>query len=205
MPQRRRTPRQARAKEKVERILAAARAILTEDGPAVLNTNLLAQRAGVGVGSIYEYFPNKQAIVDQLIEQLSVEETDAMLERFVEVEKLPMGEAVRVLVAAIFDIYRANQGVYRRLWAMAVEPRYVGVRPGEQMVMDQMRRRLEPLVDELGIVDLELTVFTAFHMVESLCERFCAQGVDGFGVDASVDEITRAITRYLGLTKSEQS
>ncbi len=200
MPQRRRKPRQARSKEKVERILDAAYALLVEEGAAAFNTNRLASRAQVGVGSVYEYFPNKQAIVAQLIERLSVQETDTMLERFAGVEQLSMSEAVRELVAALFDLYRQNHAVYRQLWSMAAQPRDVGRRPGERLVMDQMRRRLEPLVDELGIRDLDLTVFTAFHLVESLCERFCSQGIDDFGAQACVDEITNAALRYLRLT-----
>lgn len=199
MPQPRRKPRQARSKDKVERILGAARAILAEQGTPGLNTNHIAKRAGVGVGSVYEYFPNKRAIVAQLIEQLSEEETDAMLARFADVQKLPLHEAVRTLVSAVFDLYRANHAIYRQLRAMTSQPRDVGHRPGEKLVMEQMRRRFEPLVDELGITDLDLTVFTAFHLVESLCERFCAQGVDRFGVHTCVDEITHAVLRYLRL------
>jgi len=200
MPQRRRTPRQQRAKQKVARILDAAHELLLSDGAAGFNTNALAAQAGVGVGSIYEYFPNKQAIAAALIERLSEAETDAMLERFGRVQALPLADAVRVLVAALFELYRDNHALYRQLWAMASAPRQVGHRPGERMVMKQMRQRLEPLATELGIVDLDLTVFTAFHLVESLCERFCADGIDRFGADRCIDEIASAALRYLGLT-----
>lgn len=202
MPQRRRTPRQQRSKQKVARILDAAQQLLVSEGAAGFNTNALAKRAKVGVGSVYEYFPNKQAIVAALIERLSEAETDAMLERFAHTEQLPLADAVRVLVAALFELYRRNHAVYRQLWAMASAPRQVGHRPGERMVMEQMRRRLEPLADELGIGDLDLAVYTAFHLVESLCERFCDDGVERFGEARCIDEIANAALRYLGLSES---
>jgi AcrR family transcriptional regulator len=194
-PSRRRTPRQARSKDKVDRILAAARELLVAGGSAAFNTNKIAERAGVGIGSVYEYFPNKQAIVDSLVEQLSIGETDTMLAKFADVEQLDVAAAVRTLVATLFELYQRNYDLYRVLWSLAPNPREVGHRPGERMVMDEMRRRLEPL----GFADLDLTVFTMFHMVESLCGQFAAQGVDRFGAEACVAEISGAALRYLGV------
>lgn len=51
----------------VETILEAAARILEDEGIAQLNTNRIAQRAGVSVGSLYQYFPSKEAIVVGLI------------------------------------------------------------------------------------------------------------------------------------------
>jgi AcrR family transcriptional regulator len=63
---RRRAPRQARAKEMIATILGATAEILDEGGVDALNTNLIAQRAGVSVGAVYQYFPNKAAILSML-------------------------------------------------------------------------------------------------------------------------------------------
>lgn len=189
----RRRPRQARAKDKVDRILAAARALLAAEGAPAFNTNRLAAEAGVGVGSIYEYFPNKEAIVQRLIEDLSVEETDAILARFAELHDAPPGDAIRGVIATVFDLYRANTGLYRVLWALSDQPRTVGHRPGEQHIQREMHARLGPLVAG----DLDLTIFTVFHLVESLSEQFAAQ--DRWPADRCVDEITKAVLLYLGL------
>ncbi|MDX5331877.1 MAG: TetR/AcrR family transcriptional regulator, partial [Caulobacteraceae bacterium] len=50
-------------------ILTAAARILAEGGWTALNTNLVARRAGVSVGSVYEYFPDKTAILDAILDQ----------------------------------------------------------------------------------------------------------------------------------------
>ena len=64
----RKLPTQARAKARIQRVLDATQAILNRDGPAALTTPAIAAESGVSVGSIYQYFPNKEAIVLALYE-----------------------------------------------------------------------------------------------------------------------------------------
>jgi AcrR family transcriptional regulator len=59
----RRKPMQARAQSKVAAIFEATAQILEKDGRAALNTNRIAERAGVSVSTIYQYFSNKEAIL----------------------------------------------------------------------------------------------------------------------------------------------
>lgn len=63
----RREPRQVRAELTRERILAAAAHIFTEYGYAAGTTNRIAERARVSIGSLYQYFPNKDAILAALL------------------------------------------------------------------------------------------------------------------------------------------
>jgi AcrR family transcriptional regulator len=60
---RRRTPRQARAQSKVEAIFEATVQILQREGTAAVNTNRIAERAGVSVSTIYQYFRNKDELL----------------------------------------------------------------------------------------------------------------------------------------------
>ncbi len=192
----RRKPRQARAREKVEAILEAARVLLAEQGADAFNTNRIASDAGVGIGTLYEYFPNKQAIIGELIDRLSASETDVVLARLAEVEGQPWPETIRAVVPTVLELYRQNRQLYRTLWTLSDSPRAVGHRPGEQLVMEAVGARLAPLVRERG-GDLEITVFTVFHMVESLCEQFAASGIERFGVERSAAEIVEALEGYL--------
>lgn len=61
-----RKPKQSRSKATVAAIVEAAARILAERGWAGFNTNAVAERAGVSIGSLYEYFPDKQALVDKI-------------------------------------------------------------------------------------------------------------------------------------------
>jgi AcrR family transcriptional regulator len=65
----RKHPRQARAKATVDCLLIAAQRILAKEGIAAFTTNRVAVVAGVSVGSLYQYFPNKKAIAAALLAQ----------------------------------------------------------------------------------------------------------------------------------------
>lgn len=65
----RRRPTQARAQERVERILDTAEGVFSEIGFDASSTNLIASRAGTSIGSLYEFFPNKEAIARALAER----------------------------------------------------------------------------------------------------------------------------------------
>jgi AcrR family transcriptional regulator len=75
-PKPRKTPRQARSAETVRVILEAAARILESQGLAGFTTNAVAERAGVSIGSLYQYFPSKEALTGALIRQ----ETAVLLE-----------------------------------------------------------------------------------------------------------------------------
>lgn len=63
----RKQPRQARSAATIEVILEAAARILESDGLAAFNTNAVAAKAGVSIGSLYQYFPSKEALLAELI------------------------------------------------------------------------------------------------------------------------------------------
>jgi AcrR family transcriptional regulator len=73
---RRATPRQARSKKTVERILESAIDVLTEHGLQAFNTNLVSQVAGVNVATLYHYFPDKNSILLELIERSEQDRTE---------------------------------------------------------------------------------------------------------------------------------
>ena len=75
----RKVPGQARSQETVSVILEASARILESDGLRGFNTNAIAAKAGVSVGSLYQYFPNKDAIVLALIGSYEKELHNAVL------------------------------------------------------------------------------------------------------------------------------
>ena len=67
----RKSPRQARAKATVDAIVEATTQVLLEEGYDQFTTARAAERAGVSVGSLYQYFPNKAALVSAMIDAVS--------------------------------------------------------------------------------------------------------------------------------------
>jgi AcrR family transcriptional regulator len=99
-PKHRKTPVQNRSRDTCQSILEAAAHILEERGIAGTNTNLIARRAGVSVGSLYQFFPDKHAIFAALI-NASESQTADMLERaVVATAGLEFSARLNLLVAA---------------------------------------------------------------------------------------------------------
>src|SRR5437763_1348519 len=74
----RKLPQQTRSQNMVETILEATARLLVRDGYEATNTNRIAETAGISVGSLYQYFPNKEALITALINR----HVDAMWEVF---------------------------------------------------------------------------------------------------------------------------
>lgn len=112
----RKRARQARAEATVEAIVEAAARILSSDGVAALTTNRIAELAGVSVGSVYQYFPNKEAIVVALIDtQL---QRDAVLARRITGESVgrqEIDERLRGMIAEICAHQRRLAPLLRQL------------------------------------------------------------------------------------------
>lgn len=69
----RRAPSQKRSQERVERVLQAASALIAESGSDAMRMGEVAERAGVSIGSLYQYFPDKGAIIRTLAERYNAE------------------------------------------------------------------------------------------------------------------------------------
>jgi AcrR family transcriptional regulator len=93
----RRRPKQPRALATREAIFEAAAQILEREGEAAFNTNRIAERAGVSVGTLYQYFPDKQAILVQMARA----EMDAIAaDNAARTDADPLRAAVRRLIRA---------------------------------------------------------------------------------------------------------
>ncbi|HGM4724654.1 TPA: TetR family transcriptional regulator [Serratia marcescens] len=93
----RKQPQQARSAELVSAILTAAIQVLAQEGAARFTTARVAERAGVSVGSLYQYFPNKAAILFRLQSEEWRQTTDMLSRILVNREKTPV-ERLRLLV-----------------------------------------------------------------------------------------------------------
>ena len=117
----RKTPRQKRATATLEAILEATIQVLVGSGPARLTTTRVAARAGVSVGTMYQYFPNKQA----LLYAVTGRQLDRMAERIERACRAQHGAPLAVMAEALVDAYwDARTGpctVARSLYLAAAE------------------------------------------------------------------------------------
>src|SRR5258708_7556864 len=98
-------PKQDRSQDLVDAILIAARRLLQSSGVAQLTTNHIATSAGVSIGSLYRYFPNKEAIVVALIEKEISGHLAALRAALEKARELSNADAVQLSVKALCDLY----------------------------------------------------------------------------------------------------
>lgn len=114
---RRRTPGQDRSKATVEAVLQATLQVLLTEGYEGLNTTRIARRAGVSVGSLYQYFPDKAALILALKVQYIERLTGAVAQASQAARGQPLEPAVRTMLAALLAVKRENLAL-----ALALRP-----------------------------------------------------------------------------------
>ena len=106
--QKTREPIQDRSKARVDTILNATKALIVEKGSANIKIQEIAQRAGVTAGSMYQYFPNKQAIMHALMEQY-VQILNEMID-----QSVPQVDSIKTLSQFMNHLYDQFYELYRR-------------------------------------------------------------------------------------------
>jgi AcrR family transcriptional regulator len=120
----RKKPRQARSQATVEVILAAAARVFARSGYAATTTNHVAAKAGVSIGSLYEYFPSKDAILVALTER-HVDEAERELGRVLaELRETPrsLDDTIGMLVRTMVELHARDRGLHRVLFEEAPLP-----------------------------------------------------------------------------------
>jgi AcrR family transcriptional regulator len=111
----RRVPQQGRSREKVRRVLDAADELLAREGAEALVTTRVAEEAGVAVGSVYSYFPDKEAIVEALALRYWSSVTASIAEVVEEDVRKPLADPVAAVLYVVAAGFRGSPGL-RALW-----------------------------------------------------------------------------------------
>jgi AcrR family transcriptional regulator len=118
---RRKSPRQARSAVTVDAIFEGTIQVLLSTGSARLNTTLVAERAGVSVGTLYQYFPNKQSVLFAVLERYLKELMDT-LEAACEAQRGGTAEAMtEAAVRAYLQVKADRPEVSRALYLIVIE------------------------------------------------------------------------------------
>ncbi|RQS71262.1 TetR/AcrR family transcriptional regulator [Burkholderia sp. Bp8963] len=195
----RKRPRQARSAAMFEVILEASARIVESSGFDGFNTNAVADLAGVSIGSLYQYFPSKHALIVELIRRGRAQLTDDVIEA---IQVLPgaglEGQIDRIIEAAV------RHQLDRPALARTLE--YASTMIGSDLEADQLQRELETRVADLlhrhGIPD---EMVAARDIVALSKGMINAAGVAGESDKAALKQrVRRAVFGYLGLARAPQ-
>ena len=118
LPVPRKRPNQSRSRALVDAVAQACLRILDEEGDEALTVARIAEVSGAAVGSIYQYFPNKDAIVAMLYERVLDQESEQLLLMREKLVGVPLASALREILANIIRVelrlFKLNQAFHLR-------------------------------------------------------------------------------------------
>jgi AcrR family transcriptional regulator len=193
-----RRPTQRRARQTVEAILDAVTRVLKRQGLKAVTTNRIAEAAGVSIGSVYQYFPDKQAIFVAL-HRRHIDAIDRLVAtRLVENADSPLEELIRSMVEAITDAHTSDPELYEMMFS-EVPHRAEGTKDFTVRLHGAFRLALAARISELGRGhDLDKLVFVVTHILESLSHGAALRRPPGLSLADAKDEAVSAIMAYLG-------
>jgi AcrR family transcriptional regulator len=195
----RKKPQQERSRATIDAILTATTRILVRDGFDHASTNRIAEAAGVSIGSLYQYFPSKEALVAALVERHIEEMTREIVVAMDEVAALPLAGGVRAVVDLMLRAHAVDPLLHKVLVEQVPRTgRLEHIHDIERRMMDLVRGYLQAHAPELRVRDLELAAFVVVTSVEALTHAATIHHADRMAGRALADEITDLVVRYLG-------
>lgn len=119
-PPARRQPRQARSQHKIELMFEAALRLLEEGDLRTLTTNAVAAKAGVSIGTLYQYFGDKQALLDALVERELGGMSQAVWLSIEDNADAGPDERIQRIIRAVLGVYGGRSRVHRQLIEHAI-------------------------------------------------------------------------------------
>lgn len=182
--------------EIIDSILAAAEQVIEQDSLAKLTTNRIAERAGVSVGSLYQYFPNKHAVLAELARRLERRTQDRLVTILNDASALPLAMVAERVVDAMLDdlgglaLRRALLQEVPQLWTDAVS----------QQVDAELRATVRDVLatrSDVRVGDLALMAWVIAHAVEGVVEAAVRTSPELVRAPAFRAELMELVVRYL--------
>lgn len=185
----RKRPRQERSQATVEAILQAATYILTRRGWSAFTTNEVATRAGVNIASLYQYFPNKEAIVAEL-QRRHIAEVEARCPD--PPAGLSLHEYLRGMVETVVAEHRVSPALHRVFAEELPRESRLGKAPHPAQA-----RWASHVAERANVPDLELASFITHTAAHAIIHEAATHHPELLAHPLFVDELTRLLGSYL--------
>ena len=181
----RKSASQERSRATVDALVGATARILVKEGFDRASTNRIAEVAGVSVGSLYQYFPSKEALVVAVVDRHNRDIMQFVRGAFADVAALPLEKAVRAMVAVAIQAHRIDPKLHRVLAEQIPRTgRLENVEGFNRENYALFRAYLEGHRDEIRAVDLELAAFVCVTSIEALTHTRCCNSAQKLSDEA---------------------
>ena len=190
---------QKRSRATVDALVEATARVLIKEGYDGASTNKIAAVAGVSIGSLYQYFPSKEALVAAVIERHTQQLSQVVSNALLKVGARPIEAGMRELVAAAIEAHRVDPKLHRVLAEEAPRTgRLENIEVVERYARGFFRDYLEAHRSEIDVADPDLAAF--IPTVEALAHSAVLHHrdvLDGEKAQQFIDEVTRLALLYL--------
>jgi AcrR family transcriptional regulator len=197
----RKSATQERARLTVDALIEATARVLMKEGYDRASTNKIAAVAGVSIGSLYQYFPSKEALVAAVIDRHMQAMLQVLRDALVKVATRPIEVAARELVAVMIDAHRVNPKLHRVLGEEVPRTGRLGnIEAVEREAYGLVRAYIEARRDELDVADPDMAAFVCVTAVEALTHAAVVRDPEDLTDEKAarlVDDVTRLVVRYL--------
>ena len=196
----RRAPLQRRSVETVQAILEASAQVFERHGYANGTTNRIAERAGVSIGTLYQYFPNKDAILVALTERHLQEGMRLLgpVMRALAEDPPPLRTALERIVGALLELHRGQPRLHRVLFEEA--PRPPRIRRTLDRVFDEACAALTgylALRPEIRVADAQLAAQLVVQAIEAITHGLVIHPRRATAAERYASETVVMLERYL--------
>jgi len=172
-----------------------------KEGYDKASTNKIAAVAGVSIGSLYQYFPSKEALVAAVIDRHTHELTQVVREGLIKVAARSIEVAAHEFVSVGIHAHRVNPELHRVLAEQVPRTgRLENIEATQRDAYTLVRGYFEAHRDELGVADLDIAAFICVTAVEALTHAAVLHRPEiltGEKAGRFVDDVTRLVVRYL--------
>jgi AcrR family transcriptional regulator len=184
----------------VEAILTATARILVKDGFEHASTNRIAQAAGVSIGSLYQYFPSKEALVAALVERHIGETMDMVRAAFARLIDAPVQEAAREIIRIMIRVHQHDPKLHRALFQHVPQTSWIErLADIDEQVIALVTAYLDLHQAELRPRNRRLAAFIASKSVEALTHAAVLFQPEYLDEQEFVDEMAELLVRYLSV------
>jgi AcrR family transcriptional regulator len=192
-------PRQARAHDTVELIFEATARILQRGGLAALNTNAIAERAGISVGTLYQYFPHKEAIMVAMARRQLESDRLAVIKAISGALDDPESEPARVAIQTLINLARTNQKIRRTLVQAHLSHGFGDehAKPVQE-VTEMLAARTDRIFPRRAAPISPVTLFVLTRAVVGVIRAATFEESPFLGMTEFEDELVRLVDGFLG-------
>jgi AcrR family transcriptional regulator len=191
----RKQPVQQRSAKRVEQMLAACASLIDELGYDGVTTTLIAERAGVAVGSLYQFFPDKRAVVQELTKR-NLDHFTAEIDRRLDWDNLEhWWHGVDEIIEIYVEMYRERPGFARVRFGDVIDLRFIDEQRDNNTVIAEQIAALVARKVEVPVASVYRQITIASDIGDAILALAFRRNL--FGEQDMIDEAKRVVRAYL--------